>query len=148
LWDYLAEVARMQWSDIPLAPPERTLRQFAGLWLLFFTGLACRQALAHGFTPGTLGLGLLAVVLGGLGLWRPKAIRPVFVGAVVLTFPISWAVSWLALSCLYYAVFAPLGLLFRLLGRDALKLRPCPEQTTCWEPRPQPGDVRRYFRQF
>ena len=30
----------MQWSDIQFRPPEKTLRQFAGLWLVCFGGLA------------------------------------------------------------------------------------------------------------
>ena len=33
----------MQWSDIQFDPPRKTLRQFAGLWLVFFGGLALWQ---------------------------------------------------------------------------------------------------------
>ena len=44
----------MQWSDIPFHPPRKTLRQFAGLWLVFFGGMALWQALVRGHP--TLGL--------------------------------------------------------------------------------------------
>ena len=40
----------MQWSDIQFDPPRKTLRQFAGLWLVFFGGMAIWQALVRGRT--------------------------------------------------------------------------------------------------
>jgi Saxitoxin biosynthesis operon protein SxtJ len=138
----------MRWSDIPFSPPPRMLRQFAGLWLLFFGGLAAWQGLARGRVGVALGLAALAVVVGGIGLVRPKLIRPIFVGWMVLAFPIGWAVSLLLLGLVYYGLFLPIGLVFRLTGRDALQLRPRPGATTYWAPRTAPADVRRYFRQF
>ena len=90
----------------------------------------------------------MAVAVGVLGLARPAAIRPVFVGWMVLAFPIGWAVSNLLLAAVFYGLFTPLAVLFRLLGRDALALRARPGAATYWVPRPAPADVRRYFRQF
>ena len=138
----------MTWSDISFAPPARTLRQFAGLWLLFFAALAAARGLRDGLTPQALGLVALALAVGPLGLWRPALVRPVYVAATVLTFPLGWALSRLLLAALYYGVFTPLGLLFGLLGRDALQLRPCPQQASYWVTKPAPQDVSRYFRQF
>jgi hypothetical protein len=138
----------MTWSDISFAPPARTLRQFAGLWLLFFAGLAVSRGLRDGLTSPVLGLVALALTVGLLGLWRPALVRPVYVAATVLTFPLGWVMSRLLLAALYYGVFTPLGLLFRLLGRDALRLRPCPQQASYWTAKPAPADVSRYFRQF
>src|SRR4051794_35497420 len=114
----------MRWSDVPLNPPERTLRQFAGLWTAVFAVLACRQGWLSAPGPAALVLVLLGLGGGALGLLWPRAVRPIFVGAVVVTFPIGWAVSHLVLAVLFYAVFTPLGLLFRLLGRDVLCRRP------------------------
>jgi hypothetical protein len=56
--------------------------------------------------------------------------------------------SRVVLGCLYYGVFAPVGLVLRLAGRDALGLRPAPGRASYWEPRPEVVDVGRYFRQF
>ena len=42
----------MQWSDIQFHPPLKTLRQFAGLCLVFFGGLAAWQGIVSG--RGTL----------------------------------------------------------------------------------------------
>ena len=138
----------MTWSDINFAPPARTLRQFAGLWLLCFAGLAAVRGWRDGVTPAVLGLAGLALTVGPLGLWRPALVRPVYVAATVLTFPLGWLMSRLLLAVLYYGVFTPLGLLLRLLGRDALRLRPCPQQASYWAEKPAPPDVSRYFRQF
>jgi hypothetical protein len=138
----------MQWSDISFAPSRRTLRQFAGLWILFFGGLACW----HGFVRGRPGLALvlaaLALTVGPAGLIRPAIIRPIYVGWMILVFPIGWAISRVVMALLFYGLFTPLGLLFRLLGRDPLGLRPVPNRMTYWASKPAAPSVRNYFRQF
>jgi hypothetical protein len=137
----------MQWSDISFRPAPRTLRQFAGLWLLFFLGWAGWMWWGRG--NGTVALVFLAVALlvGPAGLLAPRLVRPIFVGWMCIAFPIGWVVSHLLLACVFYGLFAPLGLFFRLIGRDALALRPRTGQNTYWLPKPMPSDVRRYYRQ-
>jgi hypothetical protein len=137
----------MNWSDIPFAPPSRTLRQFAGLWMAFFGGLA-GQAWHQG-RPESAGLfALVALTVGPLGLWQPQLLRPIFVGALVLTFPIGWLVSRLVLAVLFYTVFTPVGLLFRLAQRDALGLKTGGDAVSYWSVKPQVSEATRYFRQF
>jgi hypothetical protein len=138
----------MRWSDIPSSPPPRTLRQFAALWLIAFGGLAAWQGLARGRAGLAAGLAVAAVAVGGAGLARPALVRPIFVGWMVLAFPIGWTASLLLLGLVYYGLFAPLGIAFRLVGRDALLLRPRPGAPTYWTPKAEPADVRRYFRQY
>jgi hypothetical protein len=138
----------MDWSDIPLSPPARTLRQFAGLWLASFAALAGVQGARHGWGAAAALPALLALGVGVPGLWRPRSVRWVFVGSMVLTFPAGWLTSRLLLAVLFHAVFTPLGLLFRLAGRDALNLRRRPGTDTWWVPRPAAAHVGRYFRQF
>jgi len=138
----------MTWSDLPFAPPTRTLRQFAALWLAFFTALALLQARRHGLTFAAGACLTTAVTVGPLGLWRPGLVRPLFVASMVLTFPLGSVVSRLTLAALYYGVLTPLGVALRLTGRDVLGLRHDPERTTYWEPRVGAHDARRYLRQF
>ena len=73
--------------------------------------------------------------------------RPVFVGWMMLAFPLSWLVSHIALAIVFYGFFTPLALVFRLSGRDPLALKRRNTESY-WQPRPQATDVRRYFRQF
>ena len=138
----------MNWSDIPLSPPARTLRQFAGLWLAFFAALAWVQGARHGVGVPVALLALLALGVGVPGLWQPRSVRWVFVGSMVLTFPAGWVISRLLLAGLFHAVFTPLGLLFRLSGRDVLGLRRRPGEDTYWRPKPAAADAGGYFRQF
>ncbi len=138
----------MNWSDVDFAPPRRTLRQFAGLWLAFFAGLAVWFALHQAPAAQVAGLAVLALSVGLLGLCKPGAIRLLFVGLTIATFPVGWAVSRLVLAVLFYGLFTPVGLFFRLVGRDAMRLRARPGQDTYWLPKPQAADVRGYFRQF
>jgi hypothetical protein len=49
---------------------------------------------------------------------------------------------------MFFAVFTPIGLLFRLIGRDPLHLRRDPSRETFWSAKPAPSNLRRYFQQF
>ena len=138
----------MQWSDIPRDPPPRMLRQFAGLWLLFFGLLAAWQAGSRDNPSAAVTLGVLAVAVGVPGLLRPALVRPVFVGAMIVSFPIGWLVSKILLAVVYYGLFTPIALVFRFTGRDVLARRRDPAATTYWKPKPAPADSRSYFRQF
>lgn len=138
----------MRWSDVPFTPTPKTLRQFAVLWLLFFGALTVWQGLARARPAVAAILAAVALVVGVPGLVNPRAIRPVFVGWMILAFPIGWTVSLLLLALIYFGVFMPVGLAFRLAGRDVLSLRPGPDRESYWEPHEEPADVKRYFRQF
>lgn len=136
----------MRWSDLKLDPPARVLRQFAGLWLVLIGGIALWQGLARERTTLGFVLGALAVLFGVAGMVWPKSIRPLFVGLTVATFPIGWVVTRVVLLIMFYGLFTPLGLVFKLMGRDALGLKQRPQQPTYWLPKPMPSDVRSYFR--
>ena len=129
----------MQWSDIPFHPDRKTLRQFAGLWLVVFGGMALWQALVRGRPSLGLSIGALALVVGVAGLTRPEWVRLIFVGWIVLAFPIGWTVSQVILLLMFYGLFMPIGLVFRLIGRDALQRAGAPESNRTGPPsRPRP----------
>jgi hypothetical protein len=138
----------MRWEDLPLSPDSKMLRQFAGIWIAFFGGIAAYQYFAKGRPTLGLILALLAVTIGPLGLIQPKAIKPIFVGWMVLAFPIGWTISTVMLAVLFYGVFTPLGLFFRLRGRDLLILKPRPDKASYWTPKPVVTDMKRYLREF
>lgn len=138
----------MKWSDLPLQPNDRTLRQFAVLWLVFFAAIALWQLFIHQRTTASAVIGSLAIVVGLFGLVQPRWIRPIFVTWMVFAFPIGWVISNVLLTILFYALFTPMGWIFRSMGRDALRLVPQPHRDSYWEPRAKLTDSRQYFRQF
>ena len=136
----------MRWSDVPRNPSPKQLRQFAALWLIFFGGLACWQGIVRGNVRAALLFAVAALSIGSLGLARPRTVRSIFVAWMVLGFPIGWTVSHAVMAVLYYIVFTPVGIFFRLIGRDALQLRR-QNLDTYWVAKPAAADVRSYFRQ-
>ena len=138
----------MQWSDLPLNPSTRTLRQFAGLWILFMGGLALWQYAVHARTGLAAVLAALAVTVGPAGLVSPRLIKPVFVTWLTLAFPIGWVVSRIILMILFWGVITPMAVVMRLSGRDVLGLRRQPGAATYWTTKERPLEVRSYFRQF
>ena len=126
---------------------ERLLRQFAALSLLIFGSLAVLNLYVR-HRPG-LGavFALAAAAIGGVGLIRPRAIEAVFYVATVVTMPIGWVVSRILLASLFFVVFTPIALLFRVIGRDKLVRRFDSRAETYWRPREQPDDPRSYLHQ-
>jgi hypothetical protein len=139
----------MKWSDLPLRPTPRMLRQFAVAWLLFFAGVGAHQYFVrHHPARGEL-LAALAVVVGVLGWVKPAAIRWVYVAATVMAFPIGWVVSLVILAMMYYLVLTPVALFFRLRGRDLLRRRkPAAGEAGFWLRKGPPPEPGRYLRQY
>ncbi len=138
----------MTWSDVPLHPTRKALRQFAAAWLVFFLAFGLHQYFVRGHHTAGTGLMVMAVVLGPVGLIWPMALRWLFVGWMVLAFPIGWLVSLIMVAVMFYGVITPVAFIFRLRGRDLLKRKPAPDQASFWLPKQEPADIRSYFRQF
>ena len=134
--------------DNPFDPTPRMLRQFGGLWLVFFSGVAVWQGLHHERYTLAAILAILAVTIGPIGIAVPRLIRPVFVGWMTVVYPIGWTVSRVVLGVIFYGLFTPVALAFRARGRDELKLKAQSETKTYWSPKPRVTDKSKYLRQF
>jgi hypothetical protein len=135
-----------QITDGPPPTTNRVLRQFAALSILVFGGMAYWQGL-HGRPILALIFAGLAIGIGMPGLAKPQAIHVVFEVIMAVVFPIGWLVSHAVLALLFFGVFTPVALLFRLIGRDALARRQCPAAPTHWVTLPVVKNVQSYFRQ-
>ena len=138
----------MQWSDLNFKPPEKTLRLFAALWGVLFTGLGCWQYFQSGHQTLAIVFICLAIPVCASGLIWPQRIRPVFVGATILTFPIGWTVSRIVLAATFYLLLTPIALFFRAVRRDALSLRYSEGRDSYWKKQDSPEDLGSYFKQF
>ena len=54
----------MKWSDLPLKPTARVLRQFAAAWLIFFLAVGVYRYVARGQHQVGIAVGGMAVVVG------------------------------------------------------------------------------------
>ncbi len=138
----------MDWSTATAPPSRRTLRGFAGLGFVLLTAWGFWTCLGHARPVLGLCLTALGSALGVAGLLRPRSLRPIYAGWMIAVFPVGWITSRLLLSAVYLAVFMPLGLFFRLAGRDPLERRFDSSRTSYWEPRKPEAAAGSYLRQF
>jgi hypothetical protein len=143
----------MSFIDINRNPTDLQLKQF-GVAALFFLPFAGWLATGKPRTidianlPLLGGLAAAGLALAILAFMKPKAVKPVFVGASLITLPIGLVVGEVVLMLIFYVLFTPLGLLFRLIGRDALQRRLDRSSRTYWQLKRKPENAARYFRQF
>ncbi|MCX8107631.1 MAG: SxtJ family membrane protein [Verrucomicrobiae bacterium] len=138
----------MQWTDIQRNPARSTLRQFAALWIVFFGLLAAYHGLYRNRPVLGFVLAFGGLVPGCLGLIAPAMIRPIYVGWMILAYPLGWAISHLMLLVMFFGVITPLAIAMRIRGRDPLRRKAMPGQQSYWLPKNMPADPRRYFRQY
>ncbi|MHC4241526.1 MAG: SxtJ family membrane protein, partial [Planctomycetota bacterium] len=61
-----------------------------------------------------------------------KLTKMIYLGMIILTMPIGFVVSFIVMAAFYYLLLAPLGLIFRLIGRDPLYRRFDPTAKSYW----------------
>ncbi len=143
--------------DINLKPDQKTLRQFGLISLVGFGLLGGLVYWRNGLfgldfgvsaKPIAYSLWGIAGLSGLLSLVAPRANLPLYVGLTVLTYPIGYVVSHVIMGIIFFGMFTPLALIFRLIGRDALHRRFDQSSKSYWGDRKPVKDLRRYFRQF
>ena len=121
----------MALTQINLRPTSRELRQFGCIALAGFTllgGWILWKGTLFGFNLGsaapTVGYVFwgLAALTALFSVLVPTANRPLYVALVLVTWPIGFVVSHVIMAVVFFGVITPVGLLFRVLGRDPTQL--------------------------
>ena len=132
----------VQWN-----PNQKQLRQFAAIWFPAFCALVGWIVGAKSGQWGAVQVvWFVCAVQAVLGSIYPPAIRPVFVGLILLTYPIGWVVSHVLLGAIFYLLFLPIGLALRLTGHDPLQLK-APAGNSLWKTPVGKTDPASYLRQ-
>ena len=127
-------------------PGTNQLRQFAIICLFGFPALGIAISRSSGLAwPFTL-LAALGVVVCLIGLAWPRGVYPVYVALLAISLPVGWVVSGILLRLVFFGVITSVGLLFRLLRRDPLRLRR-PPGVSYWRDHDPQADAADYFRQ-
>jgi len=77
-----------------------------------------------------------------------KLTRAIYLGLTLAALPIGLVVSFILMATFYFLLLTPLGLLFRLIGRDALCRKFDPGAKSYWLTHQLHNEPERYFRQF
>jgi hypothetical protein len=139
-------------------PDRRQLRWFGlfcvigfggiGTWIFFQQRLFGVEFVESTATVTAQVLWGLAGVCGLAALVLPVALGPLYVALTAISLPIGFVLSHVLMALLFYGLLTPVGLFFRMIGRDPLDRKFDRAASTYWIPRESVKDVTRYYRQF
>lgn len=92
-----------------------------------------------------LGVGIVTFVLSFV---QAALIRPIYIALMIIAVPIGFVVSNVVIGAIYYLMITPLGLVFRLFGRDPLNKKPDPSVKSYWHVRDGAPDPASYLKQY
>jgi len=135
--------------EINWKPQDKIVRDFGNIAPIATLVIALVLYFAKGVSARTCGI-IFAV---GVGIFicrliSLKAVRVVFIGFSVITAPIGMVVSFIVLAMFYYLILTPIGLFFKIIGRDGLCRKFEPEAKSYWFEHKKTDDMKRYFNQF
>jgi len=139
----------MSLVEINWQPSHKDLRNF-GLIALIAAGLiATLLYLVKGLAIQSVliiaAFGLVIFLSSWISL---KLTRIIYLGLILITLPVGLLVSFTLLAGFYFLLITPLGLFFRLWGRDPLKRKFDFKAKSYWLTRRPPDSLDRYFHQF
>ena len=135
------KLVTMNWN-----PTDRQLRQFG---LIALVALPLLGWLWGGGNLTVLEVtAAIGAAMAAVGWLYPRGIKPLFIALSLIAMPIGMAISELALLLIFYLVFVPMGLFFRLIGRDALQLKIDRRARTYWQRKKRATGPARYLRQW
>ena len=120
----------------------------AAVWVLLARRLPGLALSAEAAGVVWCALAAASAVLAVLVAFAPAGLRPLYWALTAVGLPIGFVMSYVLLGAVYFGLFTPLALVFRLLGRDVLCRTLDRKAASYWTTRKPTDDARRYFRQF
>ena len=91
----------------------------------------------------------IAILCPILSLFYPKALLPIYLILSLIAIPIGFVISNIILLLIFYIIVTPIGIFFRLIGRDQLSISDKnSSKETLWIKPIKENDLVSYFRQF
>ncbi len=126
-------------------PKDRQLREFAVLCLFVLPAVAW----FWGASPRSVAIaGAAGSCIAIVGLLRPATVRPLFLALTIMAMPVGMLMGELVVFTIFFLLFLPIALVFRILGRDTLQLRADHNSESFWKPKRAPTDIASYYRRF
>jgi hypothetical protein len=95
-----------------------------------------------------MAIGVVGGVIWVSGLISYELTRMIYLALVAITLPIGLVMSFVIMALFYFGIITPLGLLFRIMGRDSMCRRFDAKAKTYWIPHESSRAAERYFQQF
>ena len=134
----------MKLIEISWHPTDRQLRQFGVICLFALPGIGW---IWGGGTTAITVLAVIGLLLAVTGMVLPSVLKPVFLALTIVATPIGMVIGELAMLMIYFGVFLPLGLVFRIAKRDSLQLRLDRGGESYWVKKKRPTNIASYYRQ-
>lgn len=136
---------------LQLNPESKILRQFAWVSLFAFPLVAwvlCHLTLglSSAWVYGVASVGVVVLLTELAGLHVVPLL--VFRALVILSFPIGLVVFTVVTAAVYYLVFTPMALAFRIKGRDAMNRKLDSNAKSYWTERPATRPASSYFKLY
>ena len=147
----------MKMIELNLKPETKQLRQFGFISLVAFGvigGVVVWRNGLFGFDFGehakTVAYTMWALggISGLLSLVAPRLNWPLYVTLIVVTYPIGFVLSYVLMGVLFYGIFTPVAIVFKLMGRDAMHRKFDPDAASYFVPHKPAASKERYFKQF
>jgi hypothetical protein len=135
--------------SLNLKPSEKQLREFGEITLCMCNVIGLLLFWLGGLpTAGLIIFCLCGLAVFALSRLSVRLVKPIYLGLIVLTFPIGWAVSHIFMAFFYFVIIGLVGLIFKILKRDPLHRRYDPQAESYWIPYRHNRTARDYFHQF
>ena len=132
-------------------PTTRQLRQFGLVALIalpLFGWLLAVQFFAGREATVILTAAAVGVLCCAVAQLRPAWIKPLFIGLNLIAWPFGMVLAEVVLMVTFFVVFAPIGLVMRVIRRDALQRRLDRSAKSYWQAKPASRGPESYFQQF
>ena len=135
-----------------MSQPESTSKRIRKFAITMAIAFGLIGALLFFYFEKVLAGQVLWGISGGmlvLGLPYPPLLWPIERAWFYFAFALGWINMRILLSVVFYALFVPVGLFMKLIGRDPLERKIDKNAETYWKDRPQePVDPESYERQY
>ena len=96
--------------------------------------------------PYFLGIGIALIILGFLA---PAVLKPIYIGWMSFALVMSWIMTRIILTILFYFILTPIALLAKATGKKFMTLAPDTTQNSYWNQRKRASATPdNYTRQF
>ncbi len=134
----------MKLTEVHWHPSRRQLRQFAVVCVVALPMIGWMWG-ASGSTVGLLAI--IAAALAMTSVFMPQAVKPVYLCLMLIAAPIGMLLGEIALLMIYFGLFLPIGIVFKVLRRDALGISFDRRSTTYWQAKKQARNAASYYHQ-